>query len=292
MPERISRRWSLPRRLQPVAALLVVCLVLQAGCGESRYKAALQRTQDYYAHLAMLDRELTPAVAVGSVVVRVPAQLQLLEFVPPDETGREPIGADGLTSSQRMQPYYLDVSLPGVVAAWSRQVLTDVGGADEGRPAYLYLLSNEPLLQQDRDARAGNGPAPEIPASELLTEVESRLARAFAVELPEGTDGQPDSFNERYTERYPRAPMHRKYHPSKSVIEVQFQPDGFIDAFDVPYEYRLYEYAPDGSDIQTALFLVAPQGVASRERLSSRIDLMLATLKVTGASRPSPSSRF
>ena len=278
-------------------ALPVLCsLVLLSGCGESAYRAGLARTADYYAHVAMLDANLAKPMLFGGdgIPVKVRAPIQFVpitpEPLPLDENGNPTEPPDGqLSPAEQVQPWYLGVTLPGVAGAWSVQVMTDVGGEDVGKPAFLYLLSSEVLAAQQRAADLGLGAPPEVPPADLLFETEARLAAAFGVEIPAGDAGSVENTNERYLERYPRNAAMKQYHEAKPFTEIRFQPDGVVEQLEVPYKFHLYEYEDAGSGVQLAFFLVAPQGVLRQEDLAKRMDLMLTTmeLQTRGGARPS-----
>lgn len=282
--------------------LLLICLVVSClvGCGESAYRAGLTRTNAYYRHLQTLDENLSsafqfPPTGRTTVQVRAPKQFVLTQPDPPqlDADGYEIPPPEGqLSPLDQVQPYYLGIRLPGMAGAWSVQVMTDLGGADEPRPAFLYLMSNEILRQQQEAADRGEAAPPEVDPVNMIAAIEETLAGSLGVSIPAGDDGDPDDFNVRFLERYPRNAAMRQYHEQKTFTEIRFQPDGVVADFDVPYDFHLFEYEADQGETQVAFLLVAPQGVIRRENLPSRMDMMLATMKFARPRSGPPSGTF
>ena len=273
------------------SALLLIPFAALVGCGEAEYRAALERTNDYYAHVEKLDDNLASPVLAppggsSSVQVRVPRQFQLIQPPEPqyDADGYEiPLPGGEQRASDMTQPWYLGITLPGVAGAWSVQVRTDVAGESEYRPAYLYLMHNDVLRQQQIAAANGEGMMPEVDPYNLIPVVEETLASAFGVEIPAGDAGNPDEFNVRYVERYPLSGAVRQYHEQKTVTEIRFQPDGYVDAFDIPYRFHLYEFTQNEGEDQVAFLLIAPEAVERAENLPARMDLMLSTMELRSA---------
>lgn len=282
---------SRPRRA--AAATLAVgfaSALLLGGCGESAYKAGLNRTSEYYAHLETIEKNLKPPYVspLGLVQVRVPQQ-----FVPTPIPTQEEVDlavAQGQPNPlDAIHPSYLGVRLPGLIGTWSVMVDTNVDGVDEPRAMYLYVATNEAFLGQEQAADADGS---EGNAFDFLARVEAELAGALDVDIPAGVmgdDGGPVAAtggalptNIRYTERYPGS-RYLRFHDAKTLTEIEFRPLGEVQAFDVPYRIHLYEHEPAGSDVRVAVLLVVPEGISPAERLDDRLELMFATLKVTGS---------
>ena len=272
-----------------IASLFVAVTTLITGCGESEYRAGLARTNAYYKHLAHLDENLAGPLLFGpssgvQVSLRVPKQFVLIdpEPLPVDAEGNElPPPPGQLTPAEQMQPYYLGLTLPGMAGAYSVQMLTDIGGSDAGQPAFLYIMNNTVIVEQQQLADQGLAPQPDVDPTNLFNVVEEQLAAALGVEtIPAGDDGDPANFNERFVERYPRADPVKQYHEQKTITEIRFRPEGIIEGFEVPYQFHLFEYEQAETGTQIAILLVAPEAVVRSENLDERIDLMLTTMEL------------
>ena len=257
-----ARGLRLSKRAERSSHLLAVVLIagLSAGCGKGLYEERLRRTAEYFEHVNRLNDNLAPqATVVGGVALRVPRQFQ-------------PMADDPETEYDETTPYYLGADVPGSVAAFRGDLRVDVDGQVERHPAFLYVLSNEPLLQAQADGDQSVEPAGFFGA------VEAALQEAFGVVLPTGVGGDGSEPNERYPERLPRVAT---YHLSKNFTAVRFQPAEPLPGFPVPMESTLY-MVEGPQDLRAAIFLIAPAGPDPKEQLRQRVTLMLESLELPG----------
>ena len=219
------------------------------------------RTSEYFSYVNRLNENLTPQAAqLGGVAIRLPLQFA-------------PLADDPETAENELQPYYLGLDLPGVLAAYRASVEVDVDGQVEPNSAFLYVMSNEPLLS----ARAGGDQS--VEPLEMIDQIETALQQAFGVVLPPGADGDGREPNLRYPERLPRV---AEFETTKNYTAVRFQPAEDSGVFSVPMEYTLYTTTGAG-DLQVALLLIAPAQPAPNDTLRPRVTMMLETLRLSGA---------
>src|SRR5690606_26894491 len=122
--------------------LLIFAALLAAGCGAETYRSRLNDTAQYFTYQQKLREELGAARSELGVTYQPPKQFRWIDPPPPpevDENG-EPVSVDGAEAPR--QPHYLGLELPGLLGAWEATVDAEVGGQDEPRKAYLYLLGN------------------------------------------------------------------------------------------------------------------------------------------------------
>lgn len=248
-----------------IAGLLIVIL---PGCGRDVYESRLATTSEYFEHINTLNENLVPsAVAHRTLAVRVPQQFA-------------PLPDNEETDADETQPYYLNVELLGMLAAYQAGVLVDVDGQDEPRSAFIYVLSNEPIT----DALANN--ENEIEPTEFHTEIQNRLSGAFGVYLEPGRTGDGSEPNIPYNEMLPRPAIQGalQYEKSKQYTVIRFRPTNAMAGFDIPMVYDLYMLDQPG-DLQYAIFVVAPETARPDENLSSRIRMMLETVTLQQPAR-------
>ena len=267
--------------------------MLAAGCGEAAYKAGLGRTVEYYDHLELVEDSLRPAYVtpLGLVSLRVPSQL-VPTPIPTQEEVDAAAAAGEPSPLDTLHPSFLGVRLPGLAGTWSVQVPVTHDGVDSMQPTFLYLCTNEGLLDgqaQQTYEQAAEGEVIDAGAFGFIGQVEATLANAFGVSIPEGVLGEGDAAaastklptNTRYVELYPGRRF-QAFYDRQPVTEIEFRPLGEIAAFEVPYRIHLYELEPLGTDVRAAVLLVVPEGIDPRERLDERLELMLATARLGG----------
>lgn len=252
--------------------LLLVLIILLAGCGAETYRARLKETAEYFAYQQKLKEDLGQAVSQQEVSFQPPAQFRPIAPPPPpevDENG-EPVAVDGAEDPR--QPHYLGITLPGLLAAWEATIQAEVGGQDEPRQAYLYLLGNHYRHLQQSDDK--------VPKT-YLTDLENLLSDTVGVVLPEGESGSGVEKNQRYRETAPRVEPNVKFAPKQDFTGITFSPQIDVGDLDLPFEMQLYEW--DGREVQVALLMVYPQSISPREHLPERLLLALETLQVNDA---------
>lgn len=259
----LSDMWS---KMSLFRARFAVCFAAVlatafAGCGQDVYESRLAVTSEYFEHINSLNANLaSPPVSHGSIAVRVPKQFS-------------PLLDDEETETNEAQPYYLGVELPGLEAAYQGDVLVDVNGQDELRPAFIYVLSNESIIK----ALAAN--ENEFDPAEFLTELQNRLSGAFGVYIEPGRTGDGSEANVPFYEALPRPVVQGKlqYEPSKQYTAIRFAPNEPLSGFDIPMEYRLYTLEGQ-QDVKYALLVVIPETARPDENLPERVRMMLETV--------------
>lgn len=261
-------------------SLILLAVVLCLGCGADKYKARLNETAQYFRYKEKLAAELNPVWSEMGVSLQPPRQFVRIA-PPPQPADDEELELEAAEDPR--QPHYLGIELPGLLGAWEATVQTDVGGEDEPRQAYLYVLGNHGrFLDVADDGSAGMDPGT------FSTDLVDLLSGTVGVVLPMGETGTGVEKNERYHEVAPRVEPNVKFTPKKQFTAVTLSPQ--IDAIDLglPYEMQLYEW--NGSDIQVAILMVYPQSVSPREKLHERLLLTLETVNVDDVA-PSVSSQ-
>jgi hypothetical protein len=257
-----------------LCAVLLPALLL-VGCGTDVYKSRLKETAQYFAYKEKLNQELGPPWSAMGVTWQPPREFVSIPAPPPPavEEGEELAELD--PTDDPRQPQYLDLVLPGLLGAWEATVQAEVGGEDEPRTAYLYLLGNHERYLQKPDA-AGFVEDPQA----FIRELESRLSEAIGVVLPEG-EGTGVEKNRRYRETAPRVEPNVKFTSRKDFTAVTLQPQIDVGDLDLPFEIQLYEWT--GRQIQVAIVMVYPQSISPRENLQESLLLALETLNVADA---------
>lgn len=249
--------------------LLVSGAALIAGCGADTYRLRLNETAQYFAYKQKLNEELGPVWSAMGVSLQPPRQFAVIPPPPPPAEGDETVE----NNEDPRQPHFLGVELPGLLGAWEATVMTDVGGSEEPRTAYLYVLGNHSRFLQKPDAD-GFVDDPQM----FLTELENLLSGTIGVFLPEGETGTGAEKNQRYRETAPRAAPNTKFTPRKEFTAVTLSPQIDVGDLDLPFEMQLYEWA--GQRIQVAILMIYPQAVSPRESLRDRLLLSLETLQI------------
>ncbi len=243
---------------------------LTIGCGAEEYQKRLAESSEYFEYKDRVNQELGSEWSGYGVAMQVPVQFNIV--APPATPTTEEGQAFEEPTEDHRQPHYLGIELPGLVAAWKANVQADAEGSDQGRTAYLYLLSNYDRYLTPPDAAGFSGDP-----TTFLSDVETQVAAAVGVFLPEGNAGTGAQKNTRYVETIPAGLPNSKFHPSQEFTAVTLSPE--IPVSDVPLEMQLYQWA--GSKMQVALLMVYPASVSPREDLQQRLKLTMETFSAS-----------
>ena len=264
------KSWARWKKLGVVCGRLG-CLALlgclAAGCGSQTYQQRLDETELRFRYLAKLDANLDTKWShpEGLFDVRVPLQFEE-SLAPPkpklDEEGN-PIEPDEPVVDPR-QPKFLDVELPGLVAAWKGKVELASGKKAKLAPCYMYVLSNHDLWKENQQSEARS----------FSTDVSELLFSALGKELP-----LPDQWDT------PRYPVAKGYVKQKNFASPATPPDKVIDGVATNFSLFLYhagkEFEGGVRAVQVAVLFVIPNEIDSRrEQFDQRIPLCLETLNV------------
>lgn len=247
---------------------LSLVVSLAVGCGYEEYNARLAETAKYFAYQEKMNSNLAAPVRETPIEeIRLPLQFAALPK-PKPPAKRE----DGTTPDEEpfdpRQPNYVNVTLPGLAAAWQAPIDTLVDGKPEKRPGYIYALSNYWMFVTGQTELAP-----------LFTRDTRRLiAATFGTVI---TD--PDGVGDR--ESYPRA---AQYTTPVPYDVTRLNPEMLIN--DVRYTVELF--AHQEGDIHLILMVVLPRDAdLQHSRLNERIPLMLETLKLSNKKPSAPPAK-
>lgn len=247
---------------------LSLVVSLAVGCGYEEYNARLAETAKYFAYQEKMNSNLAAPVRETPIEeIRLPLQFAALPK-PKPPAKRE----DGTTPDEEpfdpRQPNYVNVTLPGLAAAWQAPIDTLVDGKPEKRPGYIYALSNYWMFVTGQTELAP-----------LFTRDTRRLiAATFGTVI---TD--PDGVGDR--ESYPRA---AQYTTPVPYDVTRLNPEMLIS--DVRYTVELF--AHQEGDIHLILMVVLPRDAdLQHSRLNERIPLMLETLKLSNKKPSAPPAK-
>lgn len=267
-------------RHQSLCLLIVAPFLLALGCGHAAYEQRLERTRQFYNYLATLDQNLSRTAwkrPDREMSMRVPLPFNAPMPAPPpptkDDNGNLIFEADG------RHPLVLGIELDGLVEGWQTQLATAEGGL---APALLYVVTN-----QDRFLVNGGRPP-----DAFLVDLESNLASAFQVGIPEGEVVTPTA-NARYRFTVPtRTSAAAAYTPPRDFTAIEFVPQAPIGGQTL--QGLLYEF--ENGQIQGAVLCICPQVTL---QLRDRLAMALQTLQIpsrapsgaaTGAGSPGGAS--
>ncbi len=266
----LKRNMSLP---------VLLCLnlaILCSGCGAETYEQRLNETEQYFAYLHKRNQALAGTWSAPSIHFRPPLDFQEISAaapaaVPAGENGEaEPV--EPTQTIDPRQPDFADLKLPGLEGAWRTEVPVDLENETVDRPAYLYVLCNYSLLQNEEQEAAGN----------FLNEVNYQLSTTFDKDL------NTEDF---VTERFPRK---RGYIKSKDFTFENFKPEMPIDG--APYEIQIY--LTESGEYQAAILAFIPQNMVRQSKLQEQIDFSLETFELqppqrgNGGGESRPSTQF
>lgn len=264
------------RRLRRVAICAVLAVV--AGCSVRGYEERLNRTNDLFGYMNLLNENLRAewgdTYGFG-IRMRPPRQFEL-KPPPPLPTEENPAPVDD------RHPNFLPgiPELPGLIGAWEGQLES----ADGGRVfAFLYVLGNH---QRFIDQQTGEGGGAE--PAEFLNDLEAALQRSVLGNvnpLPEANTGSQD--NVRYQERIPRAARVEGFPVPRDFTAISFLPPADrLDEFQgIQIRLQLFEYTPHESNVQLAVLMVYPVNVRNDPVVPLRLALETLQLVET-APRP------
>jgi len=230
------------------------------GCGAETYERRLEETRKYFEYLQNVNQALTPAPWTEfGIELRVPKQFEL---IPPPSGATDAQGHPQPVppGSDPRQPRFLNLELPGLLAAWRATVPVDTESGTRDLPAYLYLCSNHFLwLQKEND--------PDVDPLSFDVDFGRRLAPLVGVSPPTA------DYDWQWTEE--RIPKPGSYVPSKLFDTITFE----VTIRGVKYDLSLFRH--QAQDIHVILMYLVPQDVAPQVRLSRAIEYSLHTLMVS-----------
>lgn len=239
-------------------------LLLVLGCGSGTYEERLKETNALFEYHLGLDRVLQPGdwSSPTTIKMRIPKGFTALPAPPPPKPDEpdEPVPEDP------RQPFYLGLTLPGLVGAWQGLFPCDDG---QSRPVYMYVCSNHQVYQ----GLAANpkGADPEL----FLTNLETDLSNAMQVQLPPG-EGTQIGNNVRYSEMCPRD---GKYAVQRKFTGITFVPPDVLPQVGVAIKTQMYGHY--NGKVQVAILVVYPASV--RDRIEDRLLTALETFSVSSS---------
>lgn len=250
----IPRAWHI--RLGCLALLLSA-----VGCFEKTYADRMAVTVKLYEHVDLLNRNLNSEWTEAGFKLRTPLGFDFIpKPVPPPRDPNKPAPLPGTEEplDDPRQPGYLGIKLPGMIAAWQKDVSVDEPQATITRKAYIYLLSNTSLF----------GVPPDQPGRIDPLKFQEHAVNVLAGDL--GIQFKEDDW------RRETFPPEFKLVPKVTYDTVVFLPDRLFE--ETKMSFRIF--ITSQKDIQAMLLLVYPDTTSSSERLSERIPLCLETLQI------------
>jgi hypothetical protein len=260
------------RTVLPLCLVGVIVAAVAAGCGREAYERRLDESKRYFTYLDKLNQNLAPQWIGRGVNLRVPKQFQVIPPKPKPKPKKGPSkgggndapkdAADAPPDQERdpRQPTFADITLPGLVGAFSTKLATAGKGREMG---YLYVLTNGELL-----GRKGS----DEKAAQFNNTVIHTIAQAV---------GQPDPPPEKLASNsVPKADPKDAWVPKRTFKMVR---PGFPASIEGK-DYRIDVYNCKDQKNEVSLVYVLPENVSPTERLASNVDLSLETLQITGRS--------
>jgi len=279
------------------------------GCGAKVYEERMETTKEYYDYIDRINQNLGPQFADSGVSLRIPKQFQLIP-APVKKPKPVPKGGHAATAppaaaavetekvKDPRQPDFLDIELPGLIAAWQAELNT-VNGTGEGaqsttRPGSVYLLSNYTFWQTYKTQRETINPI------KFHEEIMRTLEEGLGVRIDERTRGsETDRVNKWFSETVPDA-KDELFAPKKEVRAITLVPEEGSSKEDFIREYQVYLFA--NGDMKIVLIYALPRNVSAGEDIQDRILFSLQTLNVSaekpvgakgkGAKTAKPGSAF
>jgi hypothetical protein len=252
----MSHLW--PRSFRWLASTI---LLLALGCGHASYEQRLERTRRFYSYLAMLDQNLSRTVwkrPDREMSMRVPLPFGTPLPAPPPPTKDD--NGNLISEPDNRHPLVLGIELDGLVEGWQATMPTSEGGQS---PALLYVVTN-----QDRFLVNGARPP-----DQFLTDLETALATAFQVGIPEGESTNPQP-NVRYRQIVPAAnSMAAAYTQRKDFTAIEFVPTGPVGGRQL--QALLYQF--ESGQIQGGVLCICPEATT---QVRERMLMALQTLKI------------
>ncbi len=240
--------------------LAILMLVGLVGCGYDLYEERLGHTKLYFAYLEKVENFLAPKFADAGVEIRPPRQFETIPRPTPPKKETKPGEKPSASSSELplvdlRQPDYINITFPGLLAAWKAPLTVPVKDKSETRMAYLYLLSNYWDFAKAETAKD----APNF-SQKVMNLVWNEL------DIPErDRKADPSSY-----------PKTRSFVPRKEYSEALVRPQKLIDGV----KYQFDAYLHQQGDVQAVIVLVVPAGADGIEQLNTGVSLMLENLIV------------
>ena len=294
-------RSQLPQ-FSPAVLVLSASIMLTGslcGCGAQTYEDRIETTKQYYDYIDRLNQNLGPQHSDSGVTVRLPKQFALVpapvrrpprpQATPNVAAGENATGTVAAAEPEEIidprQPDYLDVELPGLIAAWNANLSTvgSAAGANqpEMHPGSIYLLSNYNLW------RTFKTPNETIDPTKFHDEVMRTLTGALGVHIDERVHGSAtDRVNKWFSETVP-ATKDQQFAPRKEIRTITLIPEAREEEEgeeseadqDFPREYQVYLFS--NGDLKIVLIYALPKNVSTAEDLQDRILFSLQTLNVS-----------
>ncbi len=279
----------------PLLFSAVVILGSLSGCGAKTYEDRLETTKAYYDYIDRLNQNLGPQFSETGVTMRAPKQFTLIP-APPRRPKRpvkpKPAGAANDTISEETpepekkrdprQPDFLDVELPGLIAAWKADLNTVSGTGDSAKsatiPGYIYLLSNAEFWRTFKTKKGNNSKISPIKFHDDVMEI---LTGTLNIEIGKHARGTAtDRVNKWFTETVP-ARKDERFAPKKEITTITLVPsvEEGEEQQGIQREYQVYLFA--NGDMKIVLIYALPRNVSTGEDLIDRILFSLQTLTVS-----------
>jgi hypothetical protein len=240
-------------------------LVISSGCFEKTYTDRMNTTVKFYEHKDKLNRNLSMEWAGTGYKLRVPLGF---EFIPPPEP-KQPDPNDPMPPAEKKpepteelndprQPEFLGFRLPGLIAAWQKDVNVDEANGSVVKKAHFYLLSNAPLFSVSPDAPGRIEPV-------KFHETMSNLLSADIM-----TPIKEDDWR---VEEYPAGDFNLV--PKVKYRVAMLSPMRLFE--ETKMTFRVFIHAEGAT--QTMLLLIYPTETSSIEKLTDRFNYCVETLK-------------
>lgn len=241
--------------------LCVAWLMSAVGCFEKTYADRMAVTVKYYEHLDLLNRNLGADWTEAGFKFKVPRGF---DFVPkpvppapnPDDPKPTPVKAEELHDTR--QPGYLTIELPGLVAAWEKNVAVDEPNGPATRKAYIYLLSNAALFAV----------SPDIPGR-----IDPLKFQGYAINLLAGD----------LAVEFKETDWHREDFPANFNLVQKVTCDSLVFAPDRMFEETKMSFKvfiTSQGDMQAMVLFVYPDSTSANEKLNERMGLSMETLRI------------
>jgi len=259
------------RTVLPFCLVGVIVAAVAAGCGRDAYERRLEESKRWFTYIDKLNQNLAPQWIGRGVKLRVPIQFQVIPGPKPKPKkgaakggGNDaPKDAGDPPAEERdpRQPTFADITLPGLVGAFSTKLATAGKGHEMG---YLYVLTNGELL-----GRKGS----DEKAAQFNNTVIHTIAQAV---------GQPDPPLEKLANNsVPKADPKDAWVPKRTFKMIR---PGFPASIPPEKDYRIEIYNCKEQKNEVSIVYVLPENVSPAEKLATNIDLSLETLEITGRS--------
>ncbi len=242
-------------------------LLSAVGCFEAIYFERMEVTKKLYEHIDLLNRNLSPELQEAGFKLRTPLGFEFIpKPVPPPRDPNVPPPAPGTEEplDDLRQPGYLGIKLPGMVAAWSKNVSVDEPQATTTRKAYIYLLSNVSLFSVPAEAPGRIDPL------KFQEHTVNLLAGDLGVQFKE-TDWRREDF-----------PADFKLVQKVTYDTMVFLPDRMFEETKMTFKL----FITSQKDTQAILLIVYPDSTSSSEKFTERIPLCLESLQLPASFSP------